>query len=117
MWLQLPYRYSLPLVVASTLMSWLTSQGFFLVKIKVLDRDRPGSERAIRPSLAILTYSFSSGAILLAIILGILVLLGALLLSLRKYDSDILVASTSSTIISIVYYLFENDPDTALLSM
>lgn len=113
--LQLPYRYSLPLVLASTLMSWLTSQGFFLVKINVLDRDRPDGGRTIRPNLAILTCGFSPGAILLAMILGVLILLGALILSFRKYNSDIPMASTSTAVISAACHPLENDPDAALL--
>ena len=114
-WLQLPYRYSIPLVVASTFMSWLTSQGFFFVKINVLDRNRLGGERTIRPEPAILTCGFSPGAILLAIILGVLILLGALILSFRRYDSDMPIASTSSAVISAACHPLENDPDAALL--
>ncbi|KAL8895289.1 MAG: hypothetical protein Q9192_003729 [Flavoplaca navasiana] len=89
--------------------------GFFFVKINVLDRNRPGGERTIRPESAILTCGFSPGAILLAIILGVLILLGALILSFRRYDSDMPIASTSSAVISAACHPLENDPDAALL--
>ena len=114
-WLQLPYRYSLPLIVASTLMSWLTSQGFFPVRINVLDRDRPNGARTLRPDLKILTCGFSPGAILLAIIIGVLILLGALFLGFRRYDSDMPMVSTSTAVISAACHPLENDQDSALL--
>ncbi|KAL8992316.1 MAG: hypothetical protein Q9169_007194 [Polycauliona sp. 2 TL-2023] len=114
-WLQLPYRYCIPLMVASTLLSWLTSQGFFFVKINVLDRDRPDGNRTIRPDLAILTCGLSPGALILALIVGALILLVAFALGFRRYDSDMPMVSTSSAVISAACHPLGNDPDAALL--
>ena len=116
-WLQLHYRYSLPLVMLSSLLSWLASQSLFVVKIDVLDRDGPGSIRTVQADKSILTCGFSPGAIVLAVVVGSFIMLGAILLGLRKYPPEIPVAATCSAAISAACHGTGDDPDAAVLSL
>lgn len=76
--------------------------------MKVLDHDQ-----AI---LEILTCGSSPGAVILAIILGALSVLSALLLSLRKYASGMCQWRLPvSAVISAACQPLENDPDAAFL--
>ncbi|KAI4176723.1 MAG: hypothetical protein LQ346_007820 [Caloplaca aetnensis] len=110
-WLQLPYRYSLPLVTCSSLLAWLASQSLFLVKIEVLEHDGPSGPRVVRPDKSVLSCGFCPGAIILAIIVGTLIMLGAVVLGLRQYTSDMPIVSTSSAAISAACHRDSDDPD------
>lgn len=116
-WLQLPYRYSLPLVVLSSLLAWLASQSLFLVKIDVLDHNDTDGTRIVQPEKSILSCGFSPGAIVLAIIVGTLIMLGAVLLGLRNYASEMPIASTGSAAISAACHASEDDRDAAVLPL
>lgn len=111
-WLQLPYRYSLPLLTMTSLLAWLASQSLFVVKIDVLDNDR-----IVRSDKSILSCGFSPGAIVLAMIVVTLIMLGAVLLGLRKYTSEMPIASTGSAAISAACHRLEDDPDAAVLPL
>ncbi|KAL8830601.1 MAG: hypothetical protein Q9170_005666 [Blastenia crenularia] len=114
-WLQLPYRYSLPLIVLSSLLSWLASQSLFVVKIDVLDHSGPGGIRTVQPDKSILSCGFSPGAIVLAILAGTFIMLGAVLLGIQKYTSEMPVAATCSAAISAACHALDDDPDAAVL--
>lgn len=116
-WLQLPYRYSFPLVVLSSLLAWLASQSLFLVRINVLDHNTTDGARVVQSDKSILSCGYSIGAIVLAIIVGTLIMLGALLLGLRKYSSDMPIASTSSAAISAACHAMDGDVDAAVLPL
>ena len=117
-WLQLPYRYSLPLVILSSLLSWLASQSLFVVKINVLDRpSSPGGQRFSNPKDTIFGCGYSPGAIVLAIFVGTLIMLGALLLGARKYSPDMPIAATSSAAISAACHAPADDVDAAVLPL
>ncbi|KAL8922294.1 MAG: hypothetical protein Q9208_005264 [Pyrenodesmia sp. 3 TL-2023] len=115
-WLQLPYRYSLPLLVCSTVLAWLASQSLFLVKIDVLDHG-PDGKRIVQPDRSILSCGYSPGAMILAFIVGTLIMLGAVLLGRRKYTSDMPIASTSSAAISAACHRDPDDPDASVLPL
>ncbi|KAL8903197.1 MAG: hypothetical protein Q9207_004090 [Kuettlingeria erythrocarpa] len=116
-WLQLPYRYSLPLVTCSSLLAWLASQSLFLVKIEVLEHDGPSGPRVVRPDKSVLSCGFCPGAIILAIMVGTLIMLGAVVLGLRQYISDMPLASTNSAAISAACQRGPDDPDASLLPL
>ncbi|KAL8940345.1 MAG: hypothetical protein Q9216_002857 [Gyalolechia sp. 2 TL-2023] len=117
LWLQLPYRYSLPLIVLSSLLGWLASQSLFLVRINVLGHNDTDGARVVQADSSILSCGYSIGAIVLAIIVGTLILLAALLLGLRKYGSDMPIVSTSSAAISAACHPLDDDPDAVLLPL
>lgn len=41
-WLQIPYRYAIPLLISFTVLHWLTSQSIFLVRLKSMSDVSPG---------------------------------------------------------------------------
>ncbi|KAL8727294.1 MAG: hypothetical protein Q9181_005758 [Wetmoreana brouardii] len=110
-WLQLPYRYSVPLIISSSLLAWLASQSLFMVKINVLD----DYTRTVQADKSILSCGYSPGAIVLAIIVGTLIMLGAALLGLRTYTPGMPLAATCSAAISAACHAPEDDPDAAVL--
>lgn len=79
-YLQLPFRYSIPLLIASTTLHWLISQSLFLSRIVVYREgvaiDPPGQEQS--------RVAFSCLPILLVIILGSLMILVAIGFGQRK---------------------------------
>jgi hypothetical protein len=71
--LQLPYRWSLPLIVTSGTLHWLLSQTFFLVRVNFFDRDGTMLERDSRSACGFSTLSFSvllSASLLLLGVIG-----------------------------------------------
>ncbi|KAL9598644.1 MAG: hypothetical protein Q9219_004390 [cf. Caloplaca sp. 3 TL-2023] len=114
-WLQLPYQYSVPLIVLSSLLSSLASQSLFAVKIDVLSRNGIDGTRTVQPDESILSCRFSPGAILLAIIVATLIMLGAGALGLRKYTSEMPIAATCSAAISAACYATDDYLDAAVL--
>ncbi|KKY24594.1 hypothetical protein UCDDS831_g02388 [Diplodia seriata] len=87
-WLHLPYRYSIPLLVASGLLHWLASQSLFLVQVTVLaegDRD-PSAARQIS------TCGYSPVAIIMTVVVGSVIVLGGLGLALRRYPAGMPLA-------------------------
>jgi hypothetical protein len=73
--LQLPYRWSLPLMISSSTLHWLLSQSFFLVRVDfydwqgVLERDR---------SISACGFSTTSLYVLLSAVVAILAVVGYL---------------------------------------
>lgn len=91
--LQLPYKHSLPLMIASGSMHWLISQALFLVRINNLDAaDGPGVHFTSQ-------VGWSPIAVVFGLILGSLMLLVALGIGFRRYGGEIpLVGSCSAAI-------------------
>lgn len=91
--LQLPYKYSLPLMIASGSMHWLISQALFLARINNLDAANgpgPGFTSQV---------GWSPIAVVFVLILGSLMLLVALGIGFRRYNGQIpLVGSCSAAI-------------------
>lgn len=109
-WLQLPYTYSLPLLILSSLLSWLASQSLFPIQISILDSDRNTlNERKIS------SCGYSPEAIILAIVVGIMIILGTLVTAARRYPPGMPLASTCSAAISAACHRLPNDVDAAVL--
>ncbi|KAL0263645.1 hypothetical protein SLS55_002626 [Diplodia seriata] len=110
-WLHLPYRYSIPLLVASGLLHWLASQSLFLVQVTVLaegDRD-PAAARQIS------TCGYSPVAIIMTVVVGSVIVLGGLGLALRRYPAGMPLASSCSATISAACHPPEDDVDASVL--
>ncbi|KAL1646103.1 hypothetical protein SLS58_003523 [Diplodia intermedia] len=110
-WLHLPYRYSIPLLVASGLLHWLASQSLFLVQVTVLaegDRD-PAAARQIS------TCGYSPVAIIMTTVVGSVIVLGGLGLALRRYPAGMPLASSCSATISAACHPPEDDVDASVL--
>lgn len=107
--LELPFKYSIPLVVFSAMLSWLASQSLFLVQIDILDEQRELSSKSI------LSRGYTPVAILLSMAVGSIVPLSAILTRLRKHHLDMPLTRTTSIAISAVCHAPPDDVDAAVL--
>ena len=107
-WLQLPYRYSIPFLLASAILHWLASQSIFLARVTVLN-----SSGVVVPDESISTCGYSNIAILLFIVLAPLLVLIVLLLGLRRYTAMMPLARSCSAAISAACHPSELDTDAA----
>lgn len=109
--LQLPYRFSVPLMFMSGTLHWLVSQSIFLVSIDLYDymdnRSAAGQqwlrEQAFDPRdelMSIMTCGYSPLAILCVIIFGSLMFIALLTAGFIPYKSGMPLASSCSIAIS-----------------
>ncbi len=97
-----------PCSFVSSMMSWLASQSLFIVQIDIVNTDG-----APRPPLS--SCGFSPGAIILTMILGTILALGAILTAFRRYPATMPLASTCSAAISAASHPPPEDVDAAVL--
>ena len=116
-WLQLPYQYSLPLLVLSGLMHWLVSQSLFLARIAM--RGDPifhlNSHDPEHEDITISTCGYSPIAIFFTIIVGSTMVIGLIANGFRKYRPGIPLASSCSAAISASCHPPAEDIDAAML--
>ncbi|KAJ0424768.1 hypothetical protein BJY00DRAFT_308673, partial [Aspergillus carlsbadensis] len=93
--LSLPYRYALPLMVASAMLHWLISQSIFLVGVDAYD---PAWARVER--LDVMTCGYTPIAVVSAIAVGAAMLIAILALSCRRLDSEMVLAGSCSLAIA-----------------
>lgn len=101
-WLQVPFRYALPLAALSALLHWLASQSIFMVQISVLLQDEP---RTVNREESISTCGYSPFAIILTTVTGSIIALVGILLALRKYPAGIPLGGSCSAAISAACHL------------
>ncbi len=98
--LQLPYRFSLPLVIFSLLFHWLVSQSIFVVNITMIDytgQSFPGGSNNIGH---LLTLGYSPIAIIFSIALGGCLILGLISFGLMPFETGMPIAGSCSISIS-----------------
>ena len=105
-YLQLPYRYGIPLLIASGTLHWLVSQSIFLARVTVLDDT--GVED---PTDSISTCGYSNIAIIFVLIFGSVVVLIGFAHGFRKFDAKMPLAGSCSAAISAACHPPENDKD------
>ena len=81
-WLQVPFRYSIPIMTGMAFLHWLISRSIFLVQLNVYDIN--GN---IDPAQSISACGYSPITIVLALCLGSVLVLVLLALSARKLGS------------------------------
>ena len=108
-WLQLPYAYSVPILVAMTLLHWLVSQSIFLASIKFY---RAGLELE-GDDTEVMGCGYSCAAIIFAIVLGLLLVCALVGTSFRRYPGGIPLASTCSAAISAACHPPKDDTEAA----
>jgi hypothetical protein len=101
--LQLPYRFSLPLIITSTLLHWLVSQSIFVVAYSIYNDLGHQSQivfedGSIRDGLT--TCGYSPIAILAVLVVGILMLAAVVGFGYIPYKTRMPLAGTSSLAIS-----------------
>jgi hypothetical protein len=100
--LQLPYRYAVPLLGFSAVMHWLISQSIFLIAVERYDpqgnpavADDPGAIEGEH-----YTCGWSPLAVLLVICGGVLMIAGAIGMGRRKYQPGMPLGGTNSAVIA-----------------
>jgi hypothetical protein len=109
--LQLPYRYSAPLMATMAALHWLVARSIFLVEINVFDYDgNPIAEKVSAcgySAMAIVLSLFVSGAIILALLAN----------GVRKLEPGMPLASSCSLAITAACHTPPGDEDAALLPL
>lgn len=109
-WLQLSYTYSLPLLILSSLLSWLASQSLFPIQIGIVDLNRDILKERILSSCG-----YSPEAIILIMVVGSMIVLGTFATAARRYPPGIPLASTYSAAISAACHRPPDDVDASVL--
>ena len=105
--LQVPFRYSLPLMAGMSVLHWLVSRSIFLVQISVEDVGGTVQQGKISGC------GYSPMAIVLALCLGGMIVLALVGLSARKLDRCMPIAgSCSLAIAAACSHPDEDDPAT-----
>lgn len=100
--LQIPYRYGLPLMVLSSLIHWLVSQSIFLAKVDGLD------PRGIPTSIgSVTTCGYSPFGMIFTIIGGLLLVLLAVFLGAQRLKPGMPLAGSCSVAISAACHVPE----------
>ena len=114
--LQLPYRYALPVMALSGVLHWLVSQSIFLVAINRYDRDGTpvhssyytyGSSSYAKSPLQgeYLTCGYSPVAILAVCLVGMVLVLSLIAQGARRFAPGIPLAGTCSGAIAAACHL------------
>jgi hypothetical protein len=98
-WLSIPFRYSVPFLIAFALLHWFVSQSIFYVLV-IRYNVTSSSTYSIENGATINTCGYSPIAIIFAIGLGSLMVLTLPILGLRRFKSNIPVAGSCSAAIS-----------------
>ncbi len=107
--LQLPYRYGIPLLIASSALHWFVSQSIFLARVDALDS--AGLEVA---SGSISTCGYSPIAIIFVLILGFIVVLVGIANGFRKARVGMPLAGSCSAAISAACHPPKADKDASV---
>lgn len=106
-WLNLPYIFSVPILIISATLHWTISQSIFFVGIEVYEENQP------EPSHKLVGLAFSFLPILCDIALGSCMLLGLYALALRRLHSNMPIAGSNSLAISGACHRPEEDTHAA----
>lgn len=110
-WLQLPYAYGIPLILASGTLHWLISQSIFLVRVSVWTSDLQGE----RPSSTSSAVGYSPAPILCTIVLGSCMLIVVVGMSFRRLPSSMPIAGSCSMALAAACHRPEGDVDAPFL--
>lgn len=108
-WLQLPYTYGLPLIIASGVLHWLCSQSLFLARI--LYRANALGE----PDKTVSAVGYSCAPIVCIIVLGSCMVVFAFLMGFRKLQSHMPLARSCSAMMAAAARRPAKDVDAAIL--
>jgi len=103
--LQLPYRYAIPLLGFSAVMHWLVSQSIFLIAV---ERHDPLGNPATSDGVIEgdhYTCGWSPLAVLLVICGGMFMMAGAISMGWRKYQPGMPFGGTNSAVIAAACYV------------
>ena len=107
--LQLPYRYSIPLLIVSGLLHWLVSQSIFIARVTTFD-----TTDMIDNSESISTCGYSPIAIITLLIFGFIICLLEAAVGFRRFRPGMPFVGSCSAAISAACHHPEEDYDAAL---
>lgn len=107
--LQLPYRYSIPLLVLSGTLHWLVSQSIFLVSLKAYRHTGEAD-----PENNIITCGYSPIAILVTIVVGAAIMLLGTAMGYRRYKPGMPLVGSCSAAISAACHPPFRDKDASI---
>ena len=93
-YLQLPYRYGIPLLLVSGLLHWLASQSFFLARIEAINHE--GTEDKVQ---SFSTCGWSPKAMIGVVFVGILYVFATILISCQRYKPGMTLPGNGSVAI------------------
>lgn len=110
--LQLPYRFAIPIMILSGLLHWLVSQSIFLVAVETWDQGVRLDYRSSYHGNAILgpdrlTCGYSPIAITLVIMLAVFMMVFGIGMGMKRYGSGIPVAGSCSVVLSAACHVEE----------
>ena len=108
-YLQLPYRYAVPLIVASGLLHWTVSQSFFQVNLAIFS-----PTGTTEPARNVSACGWSPIALIVTLFLVALLVLVLCVLGLRSYNPGMPVMRSNSRDISAACHMPVYKPDAAL---
>jgi len=109
--LSLPYRYSIPLAVTSTVLHWLVSQSIFLIRVTIMPN---GSDAVIKE---VTTCGWSSIAVIFLPIYSTMMLLTTFGIGFKKLHGTIPLAGECSAAISADCHPPATDMNASLLPL
>jgi hypothetical protein len=98
--LNLPYKYGIPLLMGSGLIHWLVSQSIFLANITIIP---PNGDTPMQDEIT--TVAYSPLAMLLLLLLGLLLLLFLLGIALRKLPFGMPLIGSNSLALSAACHI------------
>ena len=93
--LQLPFRFAIPLITVSAILHWLVSQSIFLAVVTIYDEF--GN---LKQNFAVSTCGFSPIAMIYVVVVGVVLGIGTLVLGWMRLDSGMTVVGSCSAAIS-----------------
>ena len=110
--LQLPYRYAIPLLGCSAVMHWLVSQSIFLIAVQRYDPQ--GDPMRMLDDWGSIegehyTCGWSPLAVLLVICGGVLMIAGAIGMGRRKYQPGMPLRGTNSAVIAAACHVVRGE--------
>ncbi|KAG9686786.1 hypothetical protein KCU95_g11437, partial [Aureobasidium melanogenum] len=109
--LQLPYRYSIPLMTTMAVLHWLVARSIFLVQIKVFDYD------GIELADSISACGYSAMAIVLSLFVSGILIVALLANGVRRLESGMPLASSCSLAVTAACHTGPGDEDARLLPL
>ena len=111
-YLQLPFRYAIPLIMASGLMHWLISQSLFIAHILSYSTE---GVRNLKND--VITCGYSPIAIICSIVTGGLMVVAIIIVSFRKYEPGLPLAKNRSSTIQAACFRLPADIKAATSSV
>lgn len=102
--LQVPYRYALPLITVSAVIHWVISQSFFVLAVDFTSGDH-------RNDSSVVAAGYSVFAIIIAFAIGIVLVIAFALVGFRRLPGKIPFAGACSAAISAACHCSEEAAD------